>query len=599
MTKAFLPCFALTLAITGHRRIPADQADRVRRQLDEVLTSARAGAEAVSAQGRRWGFFPRPPLLRLASCLSEGSDRMAAFQALAAGCKLQAILPFPVRSPVHGLDLPPAEQAASRRELAALCRTAESVLELVPASPPGWQELCADFSPVGQDSLSESFRQRAYLEAGCVMLEHSDILIAVWNGKPQPAEGSTYDMLCRALRRGMPVCLIDSSRDCPVRIVQSPDQLLCPAGQDAPPLDEVVVRRWGLKNGNTAEQLRQTDSVLGSLTGRPVPRLARLWNSFQKFVTRSGVSRLDPGPYREETRPDFLLFDNAANHCAAMHRSSFLGLALMSILAVLSAALASVWPGGETHHLALSVLGVAEAFLLAGAIGNVLQARRRGWQKQLTLFRLAAEVLRLNSFAASLGIPCICGFSEQSLYGDEQGEAWLPYVLRNSLRERGFSSVDMSDAAQISALREDIAAYLIHSQYCYHRRNSVGCRIMAETIEKISGLVFFISLLVVGIRFFCNVFLDTAILDPALSFLGTIGPVLATSSQAVAQYAELKRLSIRSAHLAKELNCYLKQIREATSGSELRTITASVLELMNKDVYDWKEQYNMPDISLS
>ena len=122
---------------------------------------------------------------------------------------------------------------------------------------------------------------------------------------------------------------------------------------------------------------------------------------------------------------------------------------------------------------------------------------------------------------------------------------------------------------------------------------------MAETIEKISGLVFFISLLVVGIRFFCNVFLDTAILDPALSFLGTIGPVLATSSQAVAQYAELKRLSIRSAHLAKELNCYLKQIREARSGSELRTITASVLELMNKDVYDWKEQYNMPDISLS
>ena len=49
MTKAFLPRFALTLAITGHRRIPADQADRVGRQLDEVLTSARAGAEAVSA----------------------------------------------------------------------------------------------------------------------------------------------------------------------------------------------------------------------------------------------------------------------------------------------------------------------------------------------------------------------------------------------------------------------------------------------------------------------------------------------------------------------------------------------------------------------
>jgi hypothetical protein len=49
----------------------------------------------------------------------------------------------------------------------------------------------------------------AYLAAGQRVVELSDIVLAVWNGKPAKGKGGTADVVAYAIRRGMPLIHIN------------------------------------------------------------------------------------------------------------------------------------------------------------------------------------------------------------------------------------------------------------------------------------------------------------------------------------------------------------------------------------------------------
>lgn len=139
MSAPFLESFAFTLAITGHRTVPSGQLERIKQQLDDILTQTLSAAGAISSQGQKYSFFMSKPTLRFASCLSAGSDRLGAEMALGRGFGLRAVLPFPLGSPVNAMDLDKEERQKSLAILRELCAKAESVLQLNPAPPKAWQ----------------------------------------------------------------------------------------------------------------------------------------------------------------------------------------------------------------------------------------------------------------------------------------------------------------------------------------------------------------------------------------------------------------------------------------------------------------------------
>lgn len=118
-----------------------------------------------------------PPLIAVTS-LAVGADQLLARQVLERGGMIHAVLPFADIERSFSPDHVPAY-----RELAR-----QSAVEVL--DTPGTDE-------------------DAYLAAGRRVVELSDILLAVWNGKPAKGKGGTADVVAYAIRRGVPLIHID------------------------------------------------------------------------------------------------------------------------------------------------------------------------------------------------------------------------------------------------------------------------------------------------------------------------------------------------------------------------------------------------------
>jgi hypothetical protein len=151
------------IGVTGHRHL-ADVA-----AIDAGVEAALAAMEAR---------FPEEPL-RILSSLAEGADRLVARRVLARpGARLVAVLPLP------RLDyMADFESQQSREEFLALLGEAEAVVEMPP-----------------RDNRAE-----AYEQAGRHVVEHSDALIAVWDGLPALGRGGTAEIVAWARGLGKTV----------------------------------------------------------------------------------------------------------------------------------------------------------------------------------------------------------------------------------------------------------------------------------------------------------------------------------------------------------------------------------------------------------
>jgi hypothetical protein len=161
---------AAIVGITGHRHLadPEDIAYRIQQALDAVEREFRVHR------------------IELLSALAEGADRLVA-QAVSGrqGGALVAVLPLPVAEYLQDFDEPESQQ-----EFKSLLDSAERTIHIE----------------------SPGRRKEAYLAAGVYILDHCQVLLAVWDGKPARGVGGTADIVGRARRQGLPLILIHSER---------------------------------------------------------------------------------------------------------------------------------------------------------------------------------------------------------------------------------------------------------------------------------------------------------------------------------------------------------------------------------------------------
>lgn len=179
---------ALCVGVTGHRpnRLVGADLALLRQRVREVLEFVRdAAAEAGAAAGS--AYAPGPPLLRVISPLAEGADRIVAEEAVALGFELQSPLPF-MRDD-YEQDFATSESRESYRRLLA---RATAVLEL-----DGKRD-------------TPTLQNEAYEAVGRVVLNHCDVLIAIWDGKEAQGSGGTAQIVREASMLGIPIAWIHS-----------------------------------------------------------------------------------------------------------------------------------------------------------------------------------------------------------------------------------------------------------------------------------------------------------------------------------------------------------------------------------------------------
>lgn len=148
--------------MTGHRSIPAEALGEVR--------SALAAELACAAR--------RAPRLEALSSLAAGADQIFAELALDRGALLTVVCP----GADYEATLAPDELSGYRR----LRGRAHAQIRL-------------DHQVVDDD---------AYYAAGAYIADHSDVVLAVWDGLPARGRGGTADVVAYARTQGTPVIVI-------------------------------------------------------------------------------------------------------------------------------------------------------------------------------------------------------------------------------------------------------------------------------------------------------------------------------------------------------------------------------------------------------
>jgi hypothetical protein len=167
----------MTIGIIGHRDIKEDQEQRVREEIAKVLEYFKSSANQIKA----------------ISLVASGADTIFYEVAKAHHLPVEVFLPFQLE--IYQDDFTEAEDLKKFKTIAV-------------------EQQLKDKEPLGllhTDSKEE--RDQAYFNAGKFLVDQSDQVIAVWDGKSSNGQGGTADVVRYAEEKGKPLVYIKVQRE--------------------------------------------------------------------------------------------------------------------------------------------------------------------------------------------------------------------------------------------------------------------------------------------------------------------------------------------------------------------------------------------------
>ena len=575
------PRLALTLGVTGHRLTRAPTAGEdggaaprpfdvaaVAKALEAAFAAAAAGLAAIGADAKA-NFSEVPPIVTLISSLAEGADRIAARAALEARFALDVILPCP--APIYAQTF---IDDASRQEFASLSSRARATLTL---------PLAGDSAAPLDERLPATFEA-----AGLTMLAQSDILVAVWDGKPADGRGGTGQIVEEAARRGAPVVIVDP-KDGATRLLWANEPADAATARRAldiaprpltPALAALIARivgpplaaeeRAGLKQYFAcrvgADASRRASHVFD---GRDLEGPRAQWPRVSAAVGESATNRAAAKRYSQA----LLAAEDVAQRHAAAYRRLFLASSAATVLA-------SGFVAGAARFPELHLIAAAFEFLTVALVGGlVLFATRRRWHHQWFEARELAERLRVIAPAWLLG-------AWPSQLKPAQA-AWPGWCARAVARELPLFA---GEIGEFTGEIRDILAALVDEQLAYHVANAERLERRDRVYEGI-GVGLLAASLINNAVYLAVRFFDAPGLESYESWglaAAIFLPAAATAAYGVRLFGDFEDLARRSRRTAAELRGLQARMTSALDLRGLRGIAEAATRAMLSDLDAWR-----------
>jgi len=188
MNSSTIP-FRIKLGVTGHR-VLKDQ-DSIVRRIREVLNSKiydLFDIDVTKEKGKSSIAFT------ILSPLAEGADRLVACEVLKfPDSTIEVVLPFTKEEYLKDF-----ETEESKREFEELYRKAREVIVL---NDHHLKEVSSTINPA-------EARKKAYEIVGHHVVNHCDVLIALWDGRPSRGRGGTAEIVAYAREKKCPMLII-------------------------------------------------------------------------------------------------------------------------------------------------------------------------------------------------------------------------------------------------------------------------------------------------------------------------------------------------------------------------------------------------------
>lgn len=612
-----LPRPILSLGVTGHREnnaVYAAGAERVAAVIDglfeRIVALADRAVAAAAVSGAVSGAGGAAPI-RMHSLLADGTDQLAARAAQARGWQLVAPLPFGLGLNVAinahprtasearllaagGIpaDAALAARAAAIRTLAAgahlfeLADDDERVAGLYHAmlDGPGEVEAVQRFTAV--------LSQRVSL-AGRILVEQSDIIIGVWDGRSRDALGGTGHTVATALDAGAAVVLIDPAAPEDWRVLRSLEALGLPEhGHRREALLEAAVARaldpggdggkvalapskWRDTSNPLFHTYRRVEALFGG-DADPWRPLGEAYERPDAVATGSGAPLLralkalpggDHGYPQRVARAvleRLAWADGIATRLSDLYRGGMAGNFVASGLAVVLGLLYLPLKLDAYKWLFASI-----EFVLLSTILIVIQLGRRGhWHDRWFETRRVAEYLRHAPILMALGAARPPGRWPRAA-----GGTWPEHLARHAVREAGLPRLVVT-RAYLRMLLEGLLDNHLTGQRDYHRAKAVRLNRVHHRLERLSGLLFFLAFLSVTLWLLIAAGAALGLLPAGLpdalakpfTFLGVFFPTFGGAVAGIHYFGDFDRFAAISHVSAERLDSIHRRAQQLLAG---------------------------------
>jgi hypothetical protein len=547
--------YRIRIGVTGHRKLddPAAVEALVKKAVDAEVEKlfpeeARQRIERVRRAGTTAISF------RVLSPLAEGADRVVARAVLAEpDARLDAVLPLTLDDYLE--DFATEESRTEFTELLDRCRKPVYLRT---------RRIRDDrHSPEAQAEL----RRDAYAEVGRYVVDHCDVLIAIWDGQPSRGRGGTAEIVQYAKEQRRPILRVwEGSFE-----VWNRDQN---NGLDASALDAIDrFNRQPITPDQRASYVTNLDR-----------------EHFEKPKNAGGI----PAGVRELVKTGLLPYYAQASIVAKQSQKRFYRagkyIYVLSAAAVGFAAIGVLFPA-----LALAGFGV-ELVLLTILLLTLWEAHRQHSHRDWIENRFLTERIRCGIFMA------ICGVEPRPI-------EVLPYMGHsqtvNDWTIRVFQEIwdrlprlRRCSETECVMLNEYIREAWIEDQVDFHKGKTVKEGRARQRLERIGAVVLPITIAAAALHILLSVGWPMAGMEEplywlhhglhqGLAFIALLFPAIAASLAGMEAHREYLRLEKRSANMGPQLQRLNWQLKSASDPERFESLLQQVDEIMLRETQDW------------
>ena len=613
------PPVRLALGVTGHREDNAIFAAN-RARIEATLAAIfEAAAATVAAEPALLG--PLAPT-RLHSMLADGTDQVAAYAALARGWELVAPLPFG-RALNEAINALPSDEGDGRallggggakdaavqaralaiRELAGKARCFELADRDEAIAAHFLAKLAAPTDLAKAQAFAAEASERVALAAR-VMIEQSDILIAVWDGASQAHVGGTGYTIAQALDLGAPVVWIDANTPEQWRVLRAPESLAAlkappPSSEESgaslralvhaalrpvearfpvhgkrpahPGAKAMECEEWRARSNFLWHAYRRVEAVFGGEKGRSPLRNLRLTHETPDAIASgSGAGVLTaasalPGADHDFTAKierdvlrRFAWADGVSSHLSDTYRGGMVANFVLSALAIVSGIAYLPFAAADKGMFA-----AVEFALLAAILAITWMGQKRRWHGRWFETRRVAEYFRHSPLLLTLGVARPPGRWPK---GAET--SWPEWYARHGLRDVGLPRIAVTRDYLRAALSGLLDDHVVR-QRDYHHAKAKRLTTVHRNLDRLSEFLF--QLAVISVAAFLALTAAAQfslaahdILKPAtkiFTLLGVLLPTFGASIAGIRYFGDFERFAAISEVTAEKLDAVHARIK--------------------------------------
>jgi hypothetical protein len=598
------------IGITGHRYLPSSDTDLLNERIETIFKTVKASVNDCfnKTQSIHTG---EEPVIRLISMLAEGSDRIAAKNALKAGFRLQCPLPLSLNE--YEKDF---ETEASKKEFRQLLDKADSIFEI---------EACS------------RNRSRAYQNGGQVLLSHSDILLAIWDYADSGKVGGTSDIVSLARQQDIPVICIASASPHEISIIYGSSGL-----HESEKLDtglnniisHILVPQMEAENigGRTGKKLKAQPLTPEVYFREDLSKKSRakLYSLTKRLFSYSKKTKaLETAPEEKEIENEFYnkhysshfnSADELAKHYRDLYRSSGIIRNLLPLIASLGLALGFYtklfggpgWSseGANLQTLIINTISIigffiqALCFILIIALSDI--EKRYKWQTKFSDYRALSEMLRQMRYLGPAGL--VLGGLRSPSYYAAANTSWINWHFRSIVREAGLPSMKVSE----EVLKEYIT-YIdkstLQEQIAYHTDNQNTMELIAKRINKYGIFIYYMGVVLVALRFLAVIITSNQHLLPLaksyrdyistfFNMFSMVIPLFSAFLFGMSSQEGFERMGQMSKTMKDRLSAHRSEIQRGLQDyNAFMKYAQSTAEIMLSEFTDWNTYFSTKKIN--